>query len=127
MTKRRFIKARKKVHAAEILFFIFERRIYMAQFTPDGKKIKMFKIKPLEIKNMPLPISTPFIKLDSALKFSGVAETGGHAKMLVEEGSIRVNGVTCLVRGKKLYPGDNFEYRNERFTIEAVTDSNEAE
>ena len=99
----------------------------MAQFTPDGKKIKMFKIKPLEIKNMPLPISTPFIKLDSALKFSGIAETGGHAKMLVEEGSIRVNGEACLVRGKKLYPGDNFEYRNERFTIEAVTDSNETE
>lgn len=86
-------------------------------FTPDGRKIKKIKVKLLEIKELPLPIKTPFIKLDAALKFSGIAETGGHAKILIEEERIRVNGETCTVRGKKLYPGDTFEYKDERFTV----------
>lgn len=86
-------------------------------FTPDGRKIKKIKVRLLEIKDYPLHIKTPFIKLDAALKFSGTAETGGHAKILIEEGRIRVNGETCKVRGKKLCPGDTFEYKDERFTV----------
>ena len=50
-------------------------------------------------------ISTPFIKLDSFLKFAGAAETGGHAKWLIEEGLVQVEGEVCSIRGKKLYPG----------------------
>ncbi len=50
-------------------------------------------------------ISTPFIKLDSFLKFAGAAETGGQAKELVQEGNVLVNGTPCTMRGKKLYPG----------------------
>lgn len=84
----------------------------------SGRKIKKLKVKLLEIEEQPLPITTPFIKLDAALKFSGIAETGGHAKILVEEGRIRVNGEPCGARGKKLYPGDSFEYKNRRFHIE---------
>ena len=53
-----------------------------------------------------LSITTPFIKLDSAMKLSGLAETGGTAKMFIEEGSVKVNGEVCTQRGKKLYPGD---------------------
>ena len=56
----------------------------------------------------PLAIRTDFIKLDQALKFCGIAETGGHAKELVEKGAVRVNGETCVSRGKKLFPGDSF-------------------
>lgn len=89
----------------------------MPEFTPDGRKIKKIKVKLLEIKEQPLVIHTPFIKLDAALKFSGIAETGGHAKILIEEERIRVNGEACTSRGKKLYPGDNFEYKDERFVI----------
>ncbi len=69
------------------------------------------------MEELPLAVSTPFIKLDAALKFSGLAETGGHAKLLVEEGRIRVNGAPCGQRGKKLYPGDTFEYKNQRYTV----------
>ncbi|MBQ7638136.1 MAG: RNA-binding S4 domain-containing protein [Clostridia bacterium] len=65
-----------------------------------------------------LPIKTEFIKLDQALKFSGIAETGGHAKEIIEKGAVRVNGEVCLSRGKKLYPGDAFEYKNVKFVIE---------
>ncbi|MBC8570638.1 RNA-binding S4 domain-containing protein [Oscillospiraceae bacterium NSJ-54] len=51
-------------------------------------------------------IETPFIRLDQMLKFCGMAETGGHAKEIVEEGVCLVNGSICLQRGKKLFPGD---------------------
>lgn len=80
--------------------------------------MKRIKVKLLDIKEEPLAIRTEFIKLDQALKFSGVAETGGHAKELIEKGAIRVNGEVCTSRGKKLFPGDNFEYRDVRFLIE---------
>lgn len=63
--------------------------------------MKRIKVKLLEIKEEPLAIRTEFIKLDQALKFSGVAETGGHAKELIEKGAIRVNGEVCTSRGKK--------------------------
>lgn len=80
--------------------------------------MKRIKVKLLDIKEEPLPIRTDFIKLDQALKFSGIAETGGHAKDLIEKGAVRVNGETCTSRGKKLFKGDNFEYKDVRFTIE---------
>ena len=64
-----------------------------------------------------LYIKTPFIKLDAAMKLSGVAETGGMAKFFIEEGSVKVNDEVCLQRGKKLYPGDKFFFRNSLFLI----------
>lgn len=63
-----------------------------------------------------LEINTPFIRLDAALKLSGIAETGGHAKLIVQEGLVKVNGELCFQRGKKLHDGDvfsidDYEYR----------------
>ena len=51
-------------------------------------------------------ISTPFIKLDSLLKFAGLADSGSFAKELIAEGFVTYNGETCLMRGKKVYPND---------------------
>ena len=48
-----------------------------------------------------IEITTEFIKLDALLKFSGLCETGGEAKLCVEDGLVKVNGETCLQRGKK--------------------------
>lgn len=47
-----------------------------------------------------------FIKLDSLLKFSGVTDTGGVAKEVVQAGKILVNGEICTMRGKKIFHGD---------------------
>lgn len=55
---------------------------------------------------MNLKISTEFIKLDSLLKFSGIADSGSFAKELITEGFVTYNGEVCLMRGKKVYPGD---------------------
>ena len=85
----------------------------------DGKNVRVRRLKavPLEIEDRDVFISSEFIKLDSALKFCDVASTGGHAKILVAEGRIKVNGEVCLQRGKKLYPGDKLKYRNLVFTM----------
>ena len=51
-------------------------------------------------------IETPFIKLQDLLKFAGAVETGGDAKLIIQEGRVAVNGEVCPMRGKKLRPGD---------------------
>ena len=66
-----------------------------------------------------IPISTDFIKLDAFLKFANVAETGGMAKILVEEGEVSVNGEVCLQRGKKLRAGDVVSVMGEKFSVTA--------
>lgn len=57
------------------------------------------------MKREQISITTPFIKLDSFLKFAGAADTGGMAKAMVLEGLVEVDGEACRMRGKKLYPG----------------------
>ncbi|MBP3413762.1 MAG: RNA-binding S4 domain-containing protein [Clostridia bacterium] len=68
-------------------------------------------------------ISTEFIKLDSFLKFSGITFDGSEAKRLVQAGEVKVNGEVCLMRGKKLYPGDTVEAQG--CTLEVCTDDGE--
>lgn len=62
---------------------------------------------------MQIKIDTEFIKLDSLLKLSGIAPTGGAAKMFVLDGEVKVNGETCLMRGKKIRTGDKVEIFDE--------------
>ena len=62
-------------------------------------------------------INTDFIKLDSFLKFSGIAETGGHAKEIVAEGACFVNGEQCLMRGKKLRDNDVVKIDDYELTV----------
>ena len=54
-------------------------------------------------------IETEFIKLQDLLKFAGAVETGGEAKLLIQDGEVKVNGEVCTMRGKKLCPGDRAE------------------
>lgn len=55
---------------------------------------------------MNIKIDTEFIKLDSLLKLSGIAMTGGQAKIIIQNGDVKVNGEICTQRGKKIRPGD---------------------
>ena len=63
-------------------------------------------------------IETPFIRLDALLKFAGAVETGGEAKLLIQEGQVSVNGEVCTMRGKKLCPGDRAELDGRVFVVE---------
>lgn len=76
------------------------------------------KVKPAQRKSESVKISTDFIRLDSFLKFEGIAETGGQAKNFILDGLIKVNGEVCTARGKKLREGDivsafSLDYRIE--------------
>ncbi len=64
-------------------------------------------------------VAPPFIKLEQFLKFANIAETGGMAKLMINDGIVTVNGEVCMMRGKKLYNNDvvavNFEEETEEF------------
>ena len=64
-----------------------------------------------------LQIKEEFIKLDSAMKLASLVVTGGHAKMVIQEGEVKVNGEVCTMRGKKLRKGDKVEFDNSGFII----------
>jgi ribosome-associated protein len=51
-------------------------------------------------------ISTPQITLGAFLKWAGIADTGGAAKMLAQQGGVAVNGVVERRRGRELRAGD---------------------
>lgn len=64
-----------------------------------------------------IQISTPFIKLDSLLKFAGAAVTGAAAKQIVQEGRVKVNGEVCTARGKKIKNGDIVSFLKTDYEI----------
>ena len=47
-----------------------------------------------------------YIRLDNFLKLTGSVETGGQAKIMIQNGRVTVNGEVCTMRGKKLRRGD---------------------
>ena len=51
-------------------------------------------------------IITDFITMDKLLKFSGVADTGGQAFLMVEDGIVKLNGKMVTEKRKKVFPGD---------------------
>ena len=65
-----------------------------------------------------IKIETEFIRLDSLLKLSGMVDTGGQAKFVIQGGEVQVNGETCTMRGKKLRPGDTAQYAGKAFQVE---------
>jgi ribosome-associated protein len=50
--------------------------------------------------------SADTIQLDQFLKFKGVVQTGGEAKLLIQSGEVRLNGQIETRRSKKLAQGD---------------------
>lgn len=64
------------------------------------------KVKAAPRKSEDVIITTEFIRLDSFLKFKGIAETGGQSKAFIQDGIIKVNGEICTARGKKIRNGD---------------------
>ncbi len=74
----------------------------------------------LKIKEKPIiekSINTDFIRLDAFLKYCDIAQTGGHAKILILEEQIKVNGEVCVQRGKKLRTGDQVEFEGTIYRL----------
>jgi len=62
-------------------------------------------------------IRDEFIKLGQALKLAGLVETGVDAKIVVQDGLVKVNGSVETQRGKKLVVGDVVEYDGKSFKV----------
>ncbi len=58
-------------------------------------------------------INEEYIRLDNLMKFSGLCDTGGRAKYLIQNGEVKLNGEVCTMRGKKIRPGDRIEYKGQ--------------
>lgn len=63
-------------------------------------------------------ITTEFIKLDALLKFASMVNSGGEAKMIIQDGQILVNGEVCTMRGKKIRSGDRVTFGDKEVVIE---------
>lgn len=68
-------------------------------------------------KRVPVVITTDYIRLDAALKLANVVSTGGQAKAVIQDEFVKVNGVKCTQRGKKLRDGDNFEFEKVIYEV----------
>lgn len=56
-----------------------------------------------------IKIETEFIKLDQFLKYAGIVQTGGEAKMMIKDGMIKLNKEVVIERGKKIRKDDIIE------------------
>jgi ribosome-associated protein len=52
-----------------------------------------------------VPISGEMIRLGQLLKLAGVVDDGAHARVLIEDGKVRVDGEVDRRRGRQVRPG----------------------
>lgn len=60
------------------------------------------------------------IRLGQFLKLANLAESGAHARELIEAGEVLLNGSPCTQRGKQLGEGDTVTVHGESITV--ITD-----
>ena len=60
-----------------------------------------------------IQIRDEFIKLGQAMKLAGLLDSGVDAKLVIQDGLVRVNGEIEYQRGKKLHSGDVFSYEGQ--------------
>jgi len=69
------------------------------------------------MKNETFTIEGDYIELMALLKAIGVAETGGHAKFIVDEGEVLRNGEVEFRRRAKLVKGDQLEIAGRKISL----------
>ncbi len=62
-------------------------------------------------------LEAEFVELYKILKFEGLAETGGMAKLLIADGQVSVNGETETRKRKKIKSGDKIEFSGHTIRI----------
>lgn len=59
-----------------------------------------------------------FIPLCDLLKVSGFCATGGHAKIVIADGMVKVDGVVELRKRCKIRPGQIVEFEGQKVSVE---------
>ncbi|AZB71767.1 RNA-binding S4 domain-containing protein [Synechococcus elongatus] len=60
---------------------------------------------------------TATIRLDQFLKWMGAAQTGGEAKLYIQDGQVQVNGAVETRRGRQLREGDRVNFAGRVFLV----------
>ena len=58
-----------------------------------------------------------FIKLGQAIKAAGFVESGVEAKIVIQDGLVKVNGKVETQRGEKLVGGEIVEFEGNKLLI----------
>lgn len=66
-------------------------------------------------------ISREPVELYKILKFEGLAENGGAAKLSVAEGHVQVNGAVETRKRRKIVSGDIIEFQGETLQIKLAS------
>ncbi|MDO5147233.1 MAG: S4 domain-containing protein YaaA [Eubacteriales bacterium] len=66
---------------------------------------------------MEIKLTKEFITLGQALKAASLVGSGSEAKMVIQDGYVKVNGEVETRRGKKLYPGDKVEFEDDLIEV----------
>lgn len=64
-----------------------------------------------------IEISGPMIRLGQLLKLAGVADDGAHAKEILAEADVIVNGERDSRRGRQLVPGDVVNVNGQKLQV----------
>ena len=72
----------------------------------------------MDVKMETIHLREDFIKLGQALKAAGLVESGVEAKLVIQDGQVKVNGQVEYQRGKKLFAGDIVEFEDDTIKIE---------
>lgn len=64
-----------------------------------------------------ISIRGDMIRLGQLLKLAGIAEDGAHAKEILADGVVRVNGDREDRRGRQIHPGDEINVDGQRFAV----------
>ena len=59
-----------------------------------------------------------YIKLGQALKAANLEEDGVEAKLVIQDGLVKVNNEVDIRRGRKLYDGDVVSFDGQELRIE---------
>ena len=72
--------------------------------------------------NIAFSLRGEHITLDALLKATGLASSGGEAKVFIMQGQVRVNGEAELRRGRKLRAGDVVQLAARQVRVHAATE-----
>ncbi|MDD5939259.1 MAG: RNA-binding S4 domain-containing protein [Lachnospiraceae bacterium] len=66
---------------------------------------------------MDIQIHDEYIRLGQAMKLAGLVQSGVEAKIVIQNGEVKVNGEVETRRGRKLRPGDTASFDGKEFTV----------
>jgi ribosome-associated protein len=62
-------------------------------------------------------ITTEWIKLQDLLKFADLVDSGGEAKIVIQNGEVTVDGAVCTMRGRKIRPKEVVAFAGQELTV----------